>query len=348
MKARLLALASIVTSLALGAAGLASSVQAQQQPLQKVNVGLLYLLADAGLFVALEKGYFKEQGLDVQLSRFVSGSDAVSLLAMDRLDVGSGSITPGLLNAYMRGAKAPIVSSKAIISSTDLGGNSLLVRTDLIESGRVKAIADLKGLKIAINNIQATSLNYVMRGIAKGGLGRKDVDLIEMPFEQFIPALQKKAVDVVLAYSPLANTIADRLKLAVALPEASPALTADGDTANVMFYSSSFLKSEQGMAFMVAHLKGLRDYQAAIFDGKGNRTEICAMIRKHLSYVSEDCAGIAMSAVDPNGVVNVESLERYQDEWVNWGLMRDKANIRANVDPGPLNYAIGKLGKYVK
>ncbi len=327
---------------------MAGSAAAQQPAaLKKVNIGILYLLADGGIFVAKEKGYFAEQGLDVQLNRFTSGADVVALLATDRLDAGSGGATPGLFNAYIRGVQAPIVNSKAVLSPEDKSGSNLLIRTDLWESGKVRSAADMKGMKVVVNNIQSPSLNYVVRGLVKGGLTQNDVTMMEMPFDQFIPAMQRKAVDAVLAFSPLANTISDRMKLGVPLPEFSPAVTSTNDTANMMFYSPSFLKSEEGKAFMVAHLKGIREYHRAIFDG-GDPTEVCGMIRIHLPFIPEKCAGISMSYVHPDGQVNVESLERYQNEWVQWGMMRERANIRANVDEGPLKYALEKLGKYQK
>lgn len=319
-----------------------------QNATEKVTMGILYILADAGTFVALESGYFKKEGLDVELQRFRSGGDMVAVLATNNLDVGSGGATPGLFNAYARGINAPIVASRAIIAPEDFGGNMLLVRKDLIDSGRVKTLSNLKGMKIAVVNIQSTSLNYVLRGIAKGGLGRDDIELVEMPFDQFIPAMKNKAVDAVMVYSPLGNIMADQMKLGVAMPEASPANTSAGDTANMMFYSPKFLASEAGKRFMVANLKGARDYQRAFFGDGQDRAPVCEMIRKHLPYVPEKCAGITMSSVDSNGEVNVKSLERYQDEWVQWGMMRKPADIRANINTRPLDYALKVEGRREK
>ena len=206
-----------------------------QPALRKVTVGVLYLVADAGLFIAKDRGYFAQEGLDVEFTRFSSGGDVVALLATNRLDVGSGSATPGLFNSYIRGVVAPIVSSKAILSKEDLTGSALVVRKDLIDSGRVKTMADLKGM---------------------------------------------------------------------------------------------------------------RDYKRAIFDGKGDRNATCALINKHLPFVPPDCSGISMSHADGDGVINVKSLEEFQDEWVKWGLMRERANIAANVNADFVNFAVSRLGKY--
>ena len=73
-----------------------------------------------------------------------------------------------------------------------------------------------------------------------------------MPFEQFVPAMQKQAVEAVLTFSPLTNTIADRMKLGVRIPGSATGITSAGDTANMMFYSANFGKSDVARAFMVA------------------------------------------------------------------------------------------------
>jgi NitT/TauT family transport system substrate-binding protein len=316
------------------------------EKLHKVSVGILYLIADASLFIAKDRGYFAEQGLDVQLTRFASGSDIVALLATNRVDVGSGSASPGLFNAFRRGIDVKIVASKSNMIAPDLGSGALLVRSDLTDSGQVKSIADLKGRRIAINNIQSTSFNYTLRALAAGGLTRDDVKLVELPFGQFIPALQNKAVDAAMAYAPLSDAIVGKMDLARALPESSTVRTSEGDTTNLMFYSPGFAATNDAQRFMVAYLKGARDYYQVIVQHRGSPTEICQILSAYLDGVPVDCVGITMSGVEPDGNVNVASLERYQKEWIEWGVMREPSDIRKNIDTSFVEYAWSKLGKF--
>jgi len=170
-------------------------------------------------------------------------TDAIALLATDKLDVGSGSATPGLFNAFKRGLPIQIVTEKtSMLPPTGPGSGGLLVRTDLKD--QIKTVADLKGKRIAVNNIQSTTLNYVMRGISKGGLSKDDVTFVEMPFNQFVPAMEKKAVDAVMAYPPLLQTLEDRMKLGVRLPEADLYKTSEKDSTNIMLFSSGFAKTD--------------------------------------------------------------------------------------------------------
>lgn len=328
------------------AALLATGARAEVAP-TKVSVSLLYITADVGVFLAIEKGYFKEQGLAVELQRMTSGADAIALLATDKLDVGSGSATPGLFNALRRGMPIQIVAEKSAVrpmgpDSRSAGSGSLLVRADLREGGEVKTVADLKGKRIGINNLQSTTLNYVLRGISQAGLGRDDVTFVEIPFTQFIPALQKKAVDAVMAYPPLVQTIENRLKLATSMPETELHRTSSMDATNIMMFSPGFAKTEAARRFMVAHLKAQREYMRLI--DAGQPQEVCRIVNKYVPSMPADCVGMSFTGVDPNGAINVDSLERYQKEWLQWGLMKEPADIRKSVNTEFVRHAVSVLG----
>jgi NitT/TauT family transport system substrate-binding protein len=328
---------------ALVIAGTAASAQAPAGPPAKVSVSLLYISADVGIFLGIEKGYFKDQGIELSLNRMTSGADAIALLATDKLDVGSGSATPGLFNAFKRGLPIQIVTEKtSMLPPTGPGSGGLLVRTDLKD--QIKTVADLKGKRIGVNNIQSTTLNYVMRGISKGGLSKDDVTFVEMPFNQFVPAMEKKAVDAVMAYPPLLQTLEDRMKLGVRLPEADLYKTSEKDSTNIMLFSSGFAKTDVAKRFMVAHLKAQRDYFRMV--QKGDATEACRAINKYVPTLPPDCNGVVFGGIDPNGEVNLDSLERYQKEWLQWGVMKEPADIKAHVNPEFVRNAVQVLGPY--
>jgi len=344
MKGVFRTLAPIAAILAVFSTGAAAQKSAKK-PLTKVNVGILYITADAGIMIAKEKGYFEEEGLDVEIIRFTGGADQIPLIATGRLDVGNGAVTPGLLNAYRRGIDVPIVSGKTYIASDNSTGDMMLMRTDLWESGKRMA-KDLKGLKIAVSSIQSTMINHVMRSVLKSGLTRNDVEIVEMPFTQYVPALKNKAVDAVWPLSPFLETIADREKLAVRMPDTALSVVSPGQTSTVMFYSPDFMKTPAAVSFLAAHLRGQRDYHRAISEGTGNRAEICGIIKKYLPFIPENCGKVSMSAVPVNGEVNVESLEAFQKDWLEWDLMPEAADIRAKVNTSILSEAVAKVGKY--
>ena len=319
--------------------------QAPAAPLTKVTVSMLYITADVGVFLGVEKGYYKEQGLEIEMQRMTSAADAIALLATDKLDVGSGSATPGLFNALKRGLPIQIVAEKAAVrpigpDTNTAGSGSILVRADLKD--QIKTMADLKGKRIGVNSLQSTTFNYVMRGISKGGLGKDDVVFVEMPFNQFIPALEKKAVDAVMVYPPLVQTIEGKMKIAYSMPDSDLQRTSANDATNIMMFSPAFAKTDAAKRFMVAHLKAQREYMRLVQTGQPG--EICRVVNKYSPAMPADCAGVSFTGVDPNGAINVESLERYQKEWMDWGVMKEPADIRKSVNTEFVRNAVTVLG----
>src|SRR6516162_5198009 len=79
---------------------------------EKVKVGLLMINADAGIFVAQDKGFFRDQGLTVELTYFSSSGGAqMAALTTGELDAGSGSISPGIYNSVAGGVNMRAVAT---------------------------------------------------------------------------------------------------------------------------------------------------------------------------------------------------------------------------------------------
>src|SRR3954449_3031140 len=75
------------------AAGLSTAAFGQGAP--RVVVGDNPSLSGAPLYVALEKGYYREAGIDVQLEMSGTSSDMAVLLATNRLQVIGGALSAG-------------------------------------------------------------------------------------------------------------------------------------------------------------------------------------------------------------------------------------------------------------
>jgi ABC-type nitrate/sulfonate/bicarbonate transport system substrate-binding protein len=101
--------------------------------------------------VAIEKGYFAEQGLEAELHTFRSGALTIAPLSMGQLDVGQGdAMGAPLLNAIHQGLPVRVVAGAAR-HTKKANSVHIVVRKDLFDSGEVTEPADLKGRKVAIN-----------------------------------------------------------------------------------------------------------------------------------------------------------------------------------------------------
>src|SRR5437667_394831 len=66
-------------------------------------------LTIAPLFVGLDRGYWEEQGIDLQLEQVQSAADAIAFLATGQLDASFGAIAVALYNAINQGLDVRVV-----------------------------------------------------------------------------------------------------------------------------------------------------------------------------------------------------------------------------------------------
>ena len=116
---------------------------------EKVTVGITNAATDAGFFIADKKGYFRDAGIEITMTAFPSAAKIGSRRsAAVELDVGAGTVSAGLYNAVERGIHLRVVADKGSVTE-QLEYSTLIVRKDLVDSGRYKTLADLKGMTIA-------------------------------------------------------------------------------------------------------------------------------------------------------------------------------------------------------
>ena len=111
---------------------------------ETVKLGDLAAISNAAIYIAIEKGFFKEQGVNTEISNFASAAKMVPALVVGELEVSVGSASAGLFNAVAEKAPFRIVADKGQ-TREGYGFSLLAVRKDLVDSGQVKTFRDLKG-----------------------------------------------------------------------------------------------------------------------------------------------------------------------------------------------------------
>jgi NitT/TauT family transport system substrate-binding protein len=160
---------------ALGAAAvLMVSGAASAQDLEKTHVELgvggkplLYYLP---LTIAEQKGFFKEEGLDVTINDFAGGSKSLQALVGGSVDVVTGAYEHTI---RMQVKGQPI---KAVLELGRYPGIVLAVREELKD--KVKTVADLKGMKIGVTAPGSSTNNFATYLLHKAGLTDEDVAYI--------------------------------------------------------------------------------------------------------------------------------------------------------------------------
>ena len=136
--------------------------------------------ADAGVFVALEKGFFRDQGLNVEVTYFSSsGGPQMAALTTGELDAGSGSISPGIYNSVAGGVRMRVVASKSRVGPR--GSGRYVVRRGLLEPGKQFSIKDIKGKVIALNRVGGSSRQSRCRRVWRRPACRRPVPARRRP-----------------------------------------------------------------------------------------------------------------------------------------------------------------------
>ncbi|HWJ65287.1 MAG TPA: ABC transporter substrate-binding protein [Nocardioides sp.] len=290
----------------------------------KVTVGIVNSLSDTILLVADAKGYFEEQGLQVTLTPYDSAAKMIPLLGAGRLDVGAGAPSAGLYNAVAQKINLKIVADKGeLVQKYDY--MPVLVRKDLVDSGKVKTPADLKGLTVAEpaeGTATASSLNAVLES---AGLTYDDVKHTFIGFPDQVAAFANGSIDAATTTEPAASKA---VAAGTAVRFADSTETYDNQQLAVALYSSDFAEKRTAVAqcFMNAYVKAAGEYAAAVDGGTWTGEgvdEIVKIVSDKIGLPAEVITKTVPSYVSPDAHVNVESLKKdyafFQDQGLTTG-----------------------------
>lgn len=316
--------------------------------MDKVSVATANSISDAPLFIAQDKGYFRDENLEVTLTPFTSGSGMVAPLGTGQLDAGAGSASAGLYNAVARGINIKIVADKAS-SAPGYSGTKLLVRKDLVDSGRYKTLKDLKGMTFAMNGpgvSNTSSLNDVLTSV---GLTYSDVKTVDLAFPDHVVALGNKSVDAGMTVEPSA-TAAVRAGYAEEILR-DDQIAPNHEIASIL-YSDVFIKNRPGVAerFMRAYLRAVRFYNGALKDGHlagPNADAVISIIAANTPFKdSATLRAITPFGCNPDGRIDIGTLQHDLDFYASQGLIDGKVSLNDIVDFSFVDAALKTLGPY--
>jgi NitT/TauT family transport system substrate-binding protein len=335
---------SFIVCLSLGLFFLAvERVSAQSD---KVKVGLLMINADAGVFIAQEKGYFREQGLAVELTYFSSSGGAqMAALTTGDLDAGSGSISPGIYNSVAGGVNMRVVASKSRVGPR--GSGRYLMRRGLVEPGKTPTLKDLKGKVLALNSVGGTSRLYLDGLLRKAGLKETDVIVRVMAFNDMVGALSQGTIDAGFFVQPFI-TIAEEKGLGAGVADLWDIFP--GHTTNSLFYSDVFVRNRPAVAekFMAGFLKGQRYFTDAVVKQKEPLDAVVDIVAKYSRTTDRKILRLGVNGTDlaPNGEVDLKELQEDQEWFFQKKLVKTKVEVNKLVELRFLQSAVQSLGVY--
>lgn len=299
--------------------------------------------ADAAVFIAIDKGFFHDEGVNVDLQQFNSGAQFVAPLGAGQLDAGSGGISAGLFNAVANGVGVKLVAAKSIAGSPSY--TSLLVRKSLVKSGRYKGFGDLKGMKVAIPALGTAPHTELGLFLKKAGLTMKDVKLEELGFADMVPALKNGSVDAAVAIEPSA-TLAVRSGGAVKVAGSDEVFP--GEQSAAIMFGDRFIKDDPDTAqkVMDGYLRGARYYRSALKGTKlhGARgKEVARIISKYTKASPKLLMSIPLHTITADAALDVPKIQREVDFWRSQGLIKTDIKAQDAIDTQFIDQAVKDL-----
>jgi len=143
------------------------------------------------VFIAKEKGFFEDEGINVEFSgSFTSGPAVIQAAASDQIDAGHSAVT-GIINAVNAGIMIRGVAD----SQTEFKDAPLMKWYVLSDSG-IGVATDLKGKRIGINSLSGSFYYTALIYLERNGLSKEDVQFVIMPHNNQEQALYSRQIDV--------------------------------------------------------------------------------------------------------------------------------------------------------
>jgi NitT/TauT family transport system substrate-binding protein len=338
--------AVLAGTVAIGLVGRSATAQTDTT----VKVASAGIASDIGFFLALDKGYFRDEGLDVQLTQMANSPQMIGPLGRGQLDVGAGTVAASLYNAVSQNIAIRAVADKGSMRK-GYGFSGLLVRKDLVESGRFKTYKDLKGLKLAVGTFGSANASAMNEALKKGGLSWSDAgSIVALNFPQHLVAYQNKGIDASMTNEPTATTaVRDGYAVRIA---GNDEIYPQQQTAVVLF-SEIFGRTRPKLAvkFMRAYIRAVREYNDALKDGRiagPNADEIVATLTKHTFIKDPNIhRSITPAAIDPDGKMHLEGLRNDLVFFKEQKLIQDPSiTVERIIDTSFVEQAVKELGPY--
>jgi NitT/TauT family transport system substrate-binding protein len=317
----------------------ACAAQAQETT---IKIGLARSVSNAAELIAIEKGYFKEHGIKLDIELLDSSANAIALLAQNRFQVIAGGLSAGYFNALEKELPIAIIADRV---TTPIGHN-LMLRPDLKD--QVKEIRQLKGKVIASNGPGSVSTYETGKILETVGLSIADVEIKILPFPQMGVALANKAIDAAIVIPPFVWQFEEQ-KIGVPFADADVLVEPKPLSIAVIMVNTDWAKKNPDLVrnYVTAWLRGVRDYCQAYHGGSTRKAIIDVLVSSGTESRPELLHKYPWPARSPNGRVNTVSMLDIQDWYVKHKLANAKFAADRLVDTTYVEQAAQKLGPFV-
>jgi NitT/TauT family transport system substrate-binding protein len=278
-----------------------------------VTIGFLPTPDSVTATLAIEKGFFEDEGLNVKRQLVKGGPPGIAALQSGALDVTQSS-WPGFYLAEKQGIDL------SVLNELSRGAENYLTLMATPESG-AKTLEELRGKKIAVNTLASTCTLAVAKHLNEAGVDDSEVKFVEIPLPETPGAMQRGDVDAACLTSEL-TPIAEREVGAVAILDLFSGPTA-GLPLTGWFSTAEFVRKNPNTAG--AMQRGL--IRAAEY-ARDNPAEVVELMTRHIEIPLEAAKKVTLSELMTT--TDASEIDR------NVELMAARGLIEPDVDTAEL------------
>jgi NitT/TauT family transport system substrate-binding protein len=177
-----------------GAPGVAGTA-GDRPEMSTVTVGTLPIVDSASLYIAMKKGYFSEEGLDVEVKTLNSGAAAVPGLVDNSLQFAIGNYV-----SFFAAQSSGALDVKLVADAYQARPGIFLIMVE--GNSPIKKPLDLAGKKIAVNTRNNVVELTARSALQSAGVDVKTVTFVPIPFPEMATALTSGTVDAAFMVEP--------------------------------------------------------------------------------------------------------------------------------------------------
>lgn len=307
-----------------------------------VDLGMLKLTSSAPLFIAIEKGFFEDENIDVNVEWFDAAQPIAVATTGGSIDVGATGITASLYNMVAGGEELLIVADKGR-EQEGYSSTAMMVP----KNSSVEAIEDLKGKDIGITQTGSTFHYMAGRLLEEHGLSTDDVNLIPLTsIPGLMETLESEKVDAVLLNEPNISRV-ENDGYGKAIAQVGDEI--DYQTSGIFFSKAFSEDSDVSHRFLKAYIKATQYYYDAVLVKENdeivpgeNYDEVVNIVAEYTDQ-EPDVIKQGLPYMDRNGELLSSDIQTQIDWYYKEGLIEQTMDANEIINPELLEKALEEL-----
>lgn len=297
---------------------------------RKIKIGALRFTSHSASFIALERGYFSDAGLDVEIKFFQAAQPMAVAIASGDIDYAITAISGGLISLAQKDAIRVI--GGALSEEAGIDGQKILVSDAAYQAG-VTSPAELDGKSFGMSTA-GSSFHYMGAKIA----AKEGIQMSFKPLQKvgaIIGALKSGQIDAWSIVPHIAKPLAGSGAVHI-IGNVSDYLPDYQVTTVFTSKKNALEEREMSQAFLAAFSRGVDDYAAAMIEQSGGQEamdDMVDLIHKYV-YADRERAKAAPSII--NGTMRLNkgaalNMASVQDQ-LTWFQSEDLVDSNITID----------------